>query len=134
MLLLEPTAAVDDLRADAPSRRQREKFADYCHQYQEEVLSLPPDQLGRILAYLVRGLEHCHLGPEVFHTIIERELREQDFELSGKVARLVVLAALAESLEQRGLKLTRRTQSLVQICRGLIPVVLQAALRDHVGQ
>jgi hypothetical protein len=105
----------------------------YCSDYFSVVLALPSDQIFKVLAYLVRGLENEAVTPDSFHRIVQRELSEHEYEASGKVARLVILCALAETLENRGYRLQRRTRRLINRCWQLIPEVVTMAIDDHFG-
>ena len=69
----------------------------------------------------------------MFHQIVERELGESFFEPSGKVARLVILCAFANTLRGRGHRFCSETKRMLRLCREMIPVCLMLAVDDHYG-
>ena len=80
------------------------------------VLSLPKRQLSKMWAELVKGLQQCDVGPEFLHLIVERELKEEDFEAGTKVANLVALSAMIDALSGQGLQISEKTRKLLHLC------------------
>lgn len=131
MLIINPPLSRDDWRnARVRDRQFRVLFSDYCNAYQSSVLSLPENQIDRILRHMTRGMERVRIGPAVLHMIVENELREQEFELSSKVARLIILDALGSSLNDY-IEIQPEIMVLLRNCRELIPAVLMMAVNDH---
>ena len=134
MLLIEPPLSCDEwsnVDTDAPTFQCL--FSHYCDDYMQAVLSLPLGQIGRIIAHFTSGLEHCPIAPVSFHRIVDRELSEPFFEPSGKVARLVILCALANTLQCRGQRFCNETERMLTMCREMIPICLMLAVDDHFG-
>jgi hypothetical protein len=134
MLLIEPPLSSSEwarLKAGCP--RYEWLYADYCNAYESAVLSLPDKQIDRIVDHLMRDLEDAEVTPEALQLIIERELGEEDFEASGKVAKIVVLCALGQCLGGCGCPFSRRIRRLLQLCEELVPVFLMLAVDDHFG-
>jgi hypothetical protein len=134
MLLIEPPLPKCEW---ALRELQHSRFepilAQYQAAYEAAVLNLPREQLGKIVAYLVRDLEGGEFQPWLLHEIVQRELLETEFEPSSKVARLIVLCALADMLIEYGHTLALPTRELLDRCIELIPVCLTLAVDDHFG-
>ncbi len=134
MLLIEPPLTVGEwVKSRDVEEHFQHRFALYCDQYASAVLSLPKTQLLKIWQELARGLQSCDVGPELLHVSVERELSEGDFEATSKLAKLVVLYALVDAIEQQGVQVTAKTRQLLQNCRQLAPCVLLLAVHDHFG-
>ncbi|MBP89060.1 MAG: hypothetical protein CMJ64_20485 [Planctomycetaceae bacterium] len=134
MLLIEPPVTSEewtDLRTQDAGFSQF--FCQYCDQYFSAVLSLPGDQIGKVIEYMCGGLEEWHIDAWSFHTIVQRELQEREYEASSKVARIVILCALGETLSNHGYEMYQRTERLLNRCWELIPIVLMLAVDDHFG-
>ena len=135
MLLIEPPITLDEwcsLKAGFPEYQTA--FEDYCRNYEIAVLSMPQDQLTKVMTHLVSIVEGDEVDEAAFHSIVLREVHEEDFEASNKVARLVVLSAMANTLEHHGCAFSERTSCLLQLCRMLIPACLRLADDDHFGR
>ena len=134
MLLIEPPLTGEEWGHLKASDASLGCFLNhYCSDYVSAVLALPHKQIFKVLRYLAEGFENDTVTPDSFHRIVQCELSEHEYEASGKVARLVILCALAETLESRGYGLQRRTKRLINRCWELIPEVLTMAVDDHFG-
>lgn len=134
MLLIEPPLTSEEwssLKAGFPEYQAM--FEEYCQSYEIAVLSMPQDQLTKVMSHLVECVEGDEVDEAAFHSIVLREVHEEDFEASSKVAKLVVLSAMANTLEHHGCEFTERTTCLLQLCRMLIPACLRLAVDDHFG-
>lgn len=134
MLLIEPPLTQDEwcsLKSGFPEFQV--VFEEYCRAYEVAVLSMPQDQLTKVMSHLVEQIEGDEVDEKAFHAIVLREVHEEEFEASGKVARLVVLAAMANTLEHHGCRFSERTNCLLQLCQMLIPACLRLAVDDHFG-
>lgn len=135
MLLIEPTLSVDEwANAKDGDTESQQAFEQYCKSYEAAVLALPRNQLAKILAHLAEGFEAHDVGTETYRRILSRELHEEEFEPSSKVAKLVVACSLGHALTQHGYELDHHTSWLLMLCRMLIPVYLGFAIDDHYGQ
>ena len=134
MLLLEPPLTCQEwISAKAGCPDHQSAFEDFCERYELAVLGLPQDQLQKIVRYLVEEIEGDEVDAGAFHAVLLREANEEEFEPSNKVARLVVLSALANTLELHGCMFGERTECLLQLCRMMVPVCLKLAIDDHYG-
>jgi hypothetical protein len=134
MLLLDPPLSRENWISSKPDDpRFRDLFHGYCSAYAQAVLSLPKIQLLRVWGQLVAGLRDCLVGPELIHVVVEREFREQDYEPSSKVAKLVVLLALIDVLSTQGIPIRQQTRRILQQCRQTLPQILASAVSDHFG-
>ena len=134
MLLLEPPLSCEEwISAKAGFPDHQSAFEEYCEQYELAVLSLPQDQLQKVVRYLVAEIDGDEVDADAFHAVLLREANEDEFEPSNKVARLVVLSALANTIEMHGCAFGERTACLLQLCRMLMPVCLKLAIDDHYG-
>ena len=134
MLLIEPPLTFDEWAGrDLGDAAFQALFHDYCDRYVKTVLSLPRHQLLKIWWELSRGLGQCDVGPELLHVIVEREIKEREYEASGKVAKLVILSALVDVIAQQGVAVHAKTRSLLCQCGRLLPAVLMMAVHDHFG-
>jgi hypothetical protein len=134
MLLIEPPLALAEWsRVKFLAPRPGRSLDRYCRSYESAVLSLPDGQLRKIVLHLLLDYEHCEVGPEAFHRIVERELTEEEFEPSSKVARLMVLDSLADMLRDEGIEVLPQTRRMLTFGREVIPLVLLHAIDDHFG-
>ena len=132
MLLIDPPLGFDDWQnANVSARSFQRRFVEYCDEYQKAVLDLPESQILKIMRELCGGLEFCAMGAETLHVVVERELREEDYEPSSKVAKLVVLCALANSLTDGDVELNKKTDAMIALCFGMMPYVLMLAVNDR---
>lgn len=134
MLLIEPPLDIDEwsLAKDGEPEYQS-VFQDYCEAYEHAVLALPNDQIVKVLVHLHQGLQDLSIGGDSLHTIVSRELNEENFEASNKVAKLVIVCALGQTLVQQGYDVQENTAWLLLLCRMLVPVYLGLAIDDHFG-
>jgi hypothetical protein len=134
MLLIAPPLTCEEwTELRIPDAGFNQFFCQYCDQYFSAVLSLPGDQIGKVIAYLCAELEEWQIDAESFHTIVQRELQEQEYEASSKAARIVILCALGETLRNHGYEMYQRTERLLDRCWEMIPIVLMIAVDDHFG-
>ena len=94
-------------------------------------MSLPHEQISKVLANVTSGFERCPVDRHSFHGIVERELNERYFEPGTKVAKLIILCALANTLCRRGHRFCNGTRRVLRLCRDMIPVCLMLAVDDH---
>lgn len=134
MLLISPPLSPDEwVTSRIDDERFRWQFAHYCYRYINAVLSLPKPQLVKIWRELCRGMHNCDVGPELLHVIVERELSEEEFEATSKLAKLIVLCALTPAIERKTIQLGAKTKELLIKCQQFIPWVLMVAVQDHFG-
>lgn len=134
MLLIDPPFSAEEwMQADIHDASFRRAFREYCRGYEAAVLALPRPQLEKILNHLLDGIADCDFGPEVLHVMVEREVKDRDFEPSSKVATLVVLRDFVQTLERSGVDIPEKTRRLYESCDELIPAILILAISDHFG-
>jgi hypothetical protein len=134
MLLVEPPQAFEEwTRSLLDHARLAYLFSVYCERYRAAVLSQPNEELSRIWAQLSQGLRQCDVSPEFLHVVIERELKEEDPEASGKAAKLILLTRMVDLLDTRGVHLHDKTRKLLDDCHALIPKTLGLAVMVHFG-
>jgi hypothetical protein len=134
MLLIDPPLTKCEWSLRGLQQAQFEQVLDeYRAAYEAAVLALPREQLAIIVGDLVQGLGKSEFRPELLYEILRRELLEEEFEPSRKVARLIVLCALADMLLDYGHTLEQRTQDALDFCRDMIPLCLTLAVDAHFG-
>lgn len=105
----------------------------YCDTYADAVVSLPEQQVTQSLNWLFRDFDHAEFSQLTLQSAIERELGEEHWEATSKVAALVLLCAMSESLLHKTDPLSAETEKLLGICGDLIPQILVVAIDDHFG-
>ena len=97
------------------------------------MLQLPYEAQARILRHLTRDFHNLPMNARRLHAIVERELSEENYEYSNKVARIILLKAFARSLQDAGLRTLPQTERLLNCCQRFVPRLLALAVDDHLG-
>ena len=133
MLLIEPPYTCQQwMKLDRTSAGFQEWLIRFTETYIDEVLSQADDWLRQVAQCLVGDLDADRDSDRDLHRIMLREVRERNFEPSGKVARLVVLCELGYALLDRDC-LPGDTRELLELCEELLPEYLLLAIDDHFG-
>lgn len=127
MLLVEPPQRFEHADINLATF----EFADYCDRYERAVLHQSPETLSVILRGLQFGLDGIPVSSRTVRVLAQRELENEHGVPITKVARLVVLCALANTHESRGLRIDTGTAELLAVCRDVIPVYLKLAIRSE---
>lgn len=133
LLIAPPERKFSSSTSWHPSEISRQ-FSRFCRRYEQAVLELPYQTQARVLRYLTRGFHGLPLTGHRLHSIVERELTEQEYEFSGKVTRLILLQAFVQSLQDEGMPLEKRTVRLLIDCARSVPRILALAVDDHLGR